>query len=274
MSEKKDTRIGATQESLDELMAKINEAKKEARLAPPGEEYTKVAEYFVMPVMIGDAKKVLEIRQEEKDEICRRVGEEFLKSFSETGAQNWDMSWLVTVAKAGLAGMVRGMLAIEDPELKEEVMENQARVCWVDHLKHIKAWEEKYGIPSSPGTYTVDGAIMFLGNMLTLRDVERTRDTIFWKGNTKEAYDRCCCSIYRSGIIDEQLPEFCTECAVRLMRYQFEWLTGENMESEILKSLNCTNSDTCEFRLHLTPTIKQVDNPYKDAGELKEKQNK
>ena len=41
-----DTRIGATQESLDELMANLDKAKEAARLAPPGDEYTKIAEYF------------------------------------------------------------------------------------------------------------------------------------------------------------------------------------------------------------------------------------
>lgn len=252
MSEKPDNRIGATQESLDELMAKIEKAKAEARLAPPGEEYTKIAEIFAMPVMVGDAKKVLELPEEMRDEIFRKIGEGFCRSFSESSAEKWDLEWLTEAAKAAMAGMVRGIFEL-DEETREEVLENQARVCWVDHLKHIKAWEEKYGITAEPGSYTTEGAIAFLGNMLTLRDVTKYKDTIFWIGNTRAAYERCCCSIYRSGIIDEQLPEFC-QCAVKLMRYQFEWLTGQPMESELIESLNCTGSDTCEFRVHIKPT--------------------
>lgn len=247
-----DNRIGATQESLDELMAALAKAKEAARLAPPGDEYTKVAEYFAMPVMIGDAKMVLDLPEEAKDEIFKRVGESFLETFADSGAQKWDLEWLTDTAKKALAGMIRGIFALDD-ETKDIVLEEQARVCFLDHLKHIKAWE-KFGITIEPGAYTPDGAVAFLGNMLSLRDVERTRDTIFWRGHTREAYRDCCCVIYRAGIIDEQLPEYC-DCAVKLMRYQFEYLTGQPMDAAIYESLNCTNSDTCEFRIHINPTI-------------------
>lgn len=250
--DKKDTRIGATQESLDELMAALDKAKEAARLAPPGDEYTKVAEYFVMPVMVGDAKMVRDLPDEKKDEIYRKIGEGFIESFAESGAQKWDIEWLTEVAKKSMAGMVRGIFALDD-ETKDIVLEEQARVCFLDHLKHIKAWE-KFGITIEPGAYTPDGAVAFLGNMLSLREVERTRDTIFWRGHTREAYKDCCCSTFRAGIIDEQLPEFC-ECAVKLMRYQFEYLTGQPMDAAIYESLNCTGSDTCEFRVHIRPTI-------------------
>jgi len=247
-----DTRIGATKESMDKLMAGLKEARAAARLAPPGDEYTKVAEYFVMPVMVGDAKMVEDLPDEKKEDIYKRIGKGFLERFAESDAKNWDIGWLTDAAKGALGGMVRGIFAL-DPETKDIVLEEQARVCFLDHLKHIKAWE-KYGITIEPGAYTPDGAVAFLGNMLSLREVERTRDTIFWRGHTREAYTDCCCSTFRAGIIEEQLPEFC-ECAVKLMKYQFEYLTGHPMDASIYESLNCTNSDTCEFRLHLKPTV-------------------
>ena len=82
-----DKRIGATQESLDALMESLNKAKEAARLAPPGDEYTKVAEYFAMPVMVGDAKMILDIPEEEQEKVYKKVGEGFIKSFAESGAQ-------------------------------------------------------------------------------------------------------------------------------------------------------------------------------------------
>lgn len=248
----KDTRIGATEESMEKLMAGLKEARAAARLAPPGDEYTKVAEYFAMPVMVGDAKMVEDLPDEVKEDIYKRIGKGFLQSFAESGAQKWDIEWLKDAAKASLAGMVRGIFALDD-ENKDIVLEEQARVCFLDHLKHIKAWE-KYGITIEPGAYTPDGAVAFLGNMLSLREVERTRDTIFWRGHTREAYTDCCCVIFRAGIINEQLPEYC-DCAVKLMKYQFEYLTGQPMDASIYESLNCTGSDTCEFRVYLKPTV-------------------
>ena len=79
------------------------------------------------------------------------------------------------------------------------------------------------------------------------------KDTIFWVGHTREHYDRCCCPIYRTGIIDEQLTDYC-ECAVQFMKYQFEYITGQPMESELVETLNCGNADVCSFRTHLKPT--------------------
>ncbi len=266
MSEKQDTRIGATKESMDALMANLTKAKEAARLAPPGEEYTKIAEYFVMPVMIGDAKTVLDLPEEARNSIYREIGEGFCKSFANSSAEKWDLDWLTKVAKASLAGMVNGINKL-DKVTKDKVLEAQARVCFLDHLKHIKGWE-KFGITIAPGSYTPEGAVAFLGNMLSLRDVTKHKDTIFWIGNTRKAYQRCCCSIYRSGIIDQQLPEFC-QCAVRLMRYQFEYLTGQPMESELIESLNCTNSDVCSFRVHMKPTLKTALNP-----DVKQKEEK
>ncbi len=247
-----DTRIGATQESLDALMAGLGKAKEAARLAPPGDEYTKIAEYFAMPVMVGDAKMVLDLPEDAKEEIFKKIGKGFLESFAKSSAQKWDLEWLKDAAKAAMAGMVRGIFEL-DEETKNIVLEEQARVCFLDHLRHIKAWE-KFGITIEPGAYTPDGAVAFLGNMLSLREVERCRDTIFWRGNTRQAYKDCCCVIFRAGIINEQLPEYC-ECAVKLMRYQFEYLTGQPMDAAIYESLNCTGSDTCEFRVHIKPTV-------------------
>ena len=247
-----DTRVGATQESLDELMANLAKAKEAARLAPPGDEYTKVAEYFAMPVMQGNAKMMLDLSEEDRNEIFRLVGEGFLTSFANATVKGFEVEWLKDAAKAAMAGMVRGIFELDD-EIKDVVLEEQARVCFLDHLRHIKAWE-KFGITTEPGSYTPDGAVAFLGNMLSLREVERTRDTIFWRGNTRAAYRDCCCVIYRAGIIDEQLPEYC-QCAVKLMKYQFEYLTGQPMEAAMYESLNCTQSDTCEFRVHIRPTL-------------------
>lgn len=251
MNQKPDTRIGATKESLSKLMASLEKAKAEARLAPPGEEYTKIAEYFVMPMMLADAKAVLDLPEEARDAIFRKIGEGFCKSFAKTSALKWDLDWLTEVAKAAMAGMIRGIFEL-DEENKNKVLDEQARACFLKQLKRIKAWE-KHGITIEPGSYTPDGAVAFLGNMLALRDVTKHKDTIFWIGNTRAAYERCCCSIYRSGIINEQLPEYC-QCAVKLMRYQFEYLTGEPMESEVVETLNCGGADVCSFRVHVKPT--------------------
>lgn len=251
-----DTRIGATQESLDELMANLTKAKEAARLAPPGDEYTKIAEFFAMPVMQGDAKMMLDLPEEAKNEIFRLVGEGFLTSFANATVKGFELDWLKDAAKEAMAGMVRGIFALDD-EMKDVVLEEQARVCFLDHLKHIKAWD-KFGITSEPGSYTPDGAVAFLGNMLSLREVQRTRDTIFWRGNTRQAYRDCCCVIFRAGIIDEQLPEYC-QCAVKLMKYQFEYLTGQPMEAAMFESLNCTGADTCEFRVHIRPSLEYAE---------------
>jgi hypothetical protein len=224
-------------------------------LAPPGDEYTKIAEFFAIPVMQGDARMVLDLPEEDKNEIFRLVGEGFLNRFANASAKGFELDWLKDAAKEAMAGMVRGIFALDD-ETKDVVLEEQARVCFLDHLRHIKAWE-KFGITTEPGSYTPDGAVAFLGNMLSLREVERCRDTIFWRGNTRQAYTDCCCVIFRAGIIDEQLPEYC-QCAVKLMKYQFEYMTGQPMECAIYESLNCTGSDTCEFRVHIKPTLDYV----------------
>ena len=248
--EELDTRIGATQESLDELKRKLGNVK--ARLAPPGEEYTKIAEIFLMPLMRADAESVLNLPEEEKNDILKRVGEEFLKSLQKNSTDQWDMEWLKQVAKDSMAGLFRGMIS-QDPETKAKLLKAQAEACVLDHLAKMTGPFAEAGIEFTKGGYTPEGAVTLFGNFLALREVTMHKDTIFWVGHTREHYDRCCCSIYRAGVIDEQLTDYC-ECAVQFMKFQFEYMTGQPMESELVETLNCGKADVCSLRTHIKPT--------------------
>jgi hypothetical protein len=250
MTEKPDTRIGATKESLDELKEKIG--KIQAKLAPPGEEYTKIAQIFLLPVMRGDAETVLNLPEEKKDEILKKIGEAFCKSLMENSSDQWELDWLKQVAKDSMAGLFRGIISL-DKETKAKVLAEQGRVCFLDHLKKMSPAWDKVGITYEPGTYHPDGAVALFASGLALRDVSRYKDTIFWIGNTRKHYERCCCPIYRTGVIDEQLPDYC-ECAVQFMKFQFEYLTGQPMEAELVETLNCGNADVCSLRVHMKPT--------------------
>lgn len=252
MSENTDTRIGATKESLDELKEKLS--KIEARLAPPGEEYTKIAQIFLLPIMRGDAEAVLDLDEDARNIIFAEIGKAWCESLSKIPEETtqWEIDWLKNVTKAAMAGLVRGIHKL-DEETKRKVLAEQARVCFLDHIKKMSGAFEKAGISFTKAGYTPEGAVALFGQFLSLRDVTLHKDTIFWIGNTRASYDRCCCPIYRTGVIDEQLPEFC-ECSVQFMKYQFEFMTGQPMESELVETLNCGHADVCSFRTHIKPT--------------------
>jgi hypothetical protein len=252
MAEKPDKRIGATKESIEELKEKLG--KIEARLAPPGEEYTKIAQIFLLPIMRGDAETALKLDEESRNIVLREIGKawcESLRKISEETTE-WEIDWLKQVAMAAMSGLFRGIHKL-DEETKRKVLREQARVCFHDHIKKMAGAFEKAGISFTEAGYTPEGAVALFGQFLTLRDVTMHKDTIFWIGNTREHYDRCCCPIYRTGVIDEQLPEFC-ECAAQFMKYQFEYMTGQPMESELVETLNCGNADVCSFRTHTKST--------------------
>lgn len=156
------------------------------------------------------------------------------------------------VAKDSMAGMFRGMIS-QYPETKATLLNAQAKACVLAHLAKMTRPFTEVGIELTEVRYTPEGAVTLFGNFLALREVTMHRDIIFWVGHTREHYDRCCCSIYRTGVIDEQLKDYC-ECAVQFMKYQFEYMTGQPMESELVETLNCGNADVCPLRTHISPT--------------------
>ena len=121
-----------------------------ARLAPPGEEYTKVAEIFLFPIMRANAESVLDLPEEKKDLILKKIGEEFIKSLKENSSDQWDIEWLKQVAKDSMAGLFEGMIS-QDPETKSKLLAAQAKACFHDHIEKMTAAFSEAGIEFTRG---------------------------------------------------------------------------------------------------------------------------
>ncbi|WP_296705736.1 hypothetical protein [Algoriphagus sp.] len=232
---------------LIEMAEKIERIREENHVEITPDFYINViAPTFARDALRGAVKGILKLDEEAKASVFKEIGAAFSEKFAETSEKTWE-SDSPEVTKIALRGLFQGMLNLDEKN-KRLAFRGLAEGCFHHHLSLVSPWEEA-GISFEQGSHTFDSACVVLEKMLKLRTIERHGDTIFWTGEVKKRYGKCSCCIHWSGIWPEPVEEFCL-CAVECMQLQFEYLTGEPVDADLVESLNHGDSDNCCFRVY------------------------
>ena len=240
--------MGEKEDKLNELRAKIKKIADERQVNPTLEESKASSMSFARAVMRGGIRAVLELENEEaRDMVLREAGLASFENFLDTDRRDWGSDGLPQFAKAMMSGAYKGILKLGEED-KRSVLKAMGEACFGRFRWSFRNWE-KAGISLVEGSYDIDSAAVLLESGLSVREVNRVGDTIFWRGKTGTRYERCACCLVLSGIT-EPVPELC-QCASWHMKKQWEYYTGLPMEAQLVETLNTGSDCDCVFRINI-----------------------
>lgn len=237
---------------LNELREKLKKIADERQVNPTLEESKDSSPSFARAVMRGGIRAVLKLENEEaRDMVLKEAGLVSFEAFLDTDRKKWESEeGLPQIAKAMMSGAYKGILKL-DEEDKRTVLKAMAEACFYRFLWSFRNWEAA-GISLAEGSHDIDSAAVLLESGLSVREVNRVGDTIFWRGKTGSRYERCACCLVLSGIT-EPVPELC-QCATWHQKKMWEYYTGLPMEAQLVETLNTGSDGDCVFRINIKPT--------------------
>ncbi len=240
------------QKKLNELRNKLKKISEERQVNPTLQESKDSSPSFARAVMRGGIKAVLALEDEEaKEMVIKEAGLASFDAFLGTDRKKWDSEeGLPEVFRAAMAGVYRGILKLNEED-KKKVLRAMGEACFERFLWSFRNWEAA-GIPMAPGSHDVDSAAIILESGLTVREINRVEDTIFWRGKTGSRYDHCACCLVLAGITPP-VPEVC-QCASWHMKKMWEYHTGLPMEAQMVETINTGSDGDCVFRINIKPT--------------------
>lgn len=240
------------EENLNELRDKLKKIADKRQVDPTLEESKDSSPSFARAAMRGGIDAVLKLENKEaRDMVLKEAASASFEAFLDTDRKKWESEeGLPQVAKAMMSGAYKGILKL-DEEDKRLVLKAMGEACFQRFLWSFRNWEAA-GIPLGEGCHSVDSAAVVLEMGLSVREIKREGDTIFWRGKTASRYDRCACCLVLSGIT-EPVPELC-QCASWHMKKQWEHYTGLPMEAELVETINTGSDGDCVFRVNIKPS--------------------
>ncbi|MFC1925275.1 hypothetical protein ACFLW2_01090 [Chloroflexota bacterium] len=244
--------MGEKEDKLNELREKLKKIAEERQVNPTLQESKDSSPSFARAVMRGGIKAVFALENEEAREIViREAGLASFEAFLNTDRKKWDSEeGLPEVFRATMAGVYRGILKLGEED-KKIVLRAMGEACFHRFLWSFRNWEAA-GIPMAEGSHDIDSAAVILESGLTVREINRVGDTIFWRGKTGSRYDSCACCLVLSGIT-EPVAEVC-QCASWHMKKMWEYHTGLPMEAQLVETINTGSDGDCVFRVNIKPS--------------------
>lgn len=245
-----------TKEQLVKMLEKVPESSVAGDSL---EAWQRVAPYFARHTMQGINKAVLELGKESRSIVFKEAGAAFCEGLLECSGKKWQTEGLPEIARAGMAGIFKGVLKLNDED-KQKVFRAMGEACFHRFNQSYRGYADT-GISFTAGGYEVDAAILLIKSQLACRKVWREGDTIFWDADVGPRYGGCTCCLVQAGIT-EPVPEVCL-CADWVMKIQFEYLTGIPMESERVTTINTGsgNHGNCAFKVHINPANRRSSGP-------------
>jgi hypothetical protein len=243
------------EEKLNELRDKLKKIADKRQVDPSLQESIDSSPSFARAAMRGGIGAVLKLENKEaRDMVLREAGLASFEAFLGSDRKKWETDGLPQLATAMMSGAYKGIRKL-DEEDKRFVLKAIGEACFYRFLWSFRNWEAA-GIPIGEGSHDIDSAAVVLEAGLSVREIKREGDTIFWRGKTASRYDKCACCLVLSGIT-EPVPELC-QCASWHMKKQWEHYTGLPMEAELIETLNTGSDCDCVFRVNIQPSQKKA----------------